>query len=344
MNRFLIAAVAAASLALTAGAQAQSWNGAEIGIQGGYAWGTSSGDVNPPTTPYKFRPGGGLGGLHAGYNWQFNRIVLGLEGDAEGGDVSKTSTVDGFGDAIHTRLDFDASVRGKLGFAFNRLLIYGTGGVAFGDVKTTYLAGGTINDGSISDIRVGWTGGAGLAYAFTPNWAANVEYRYADLGHKTINNAYVYDSNEFNYSTVRIGLTYRFAPPPPPPPEMAPMPAAAPAAAPPPPPHTFIVFFDFDRATLTAEARKTLEAAAYTFKKTGIAQVQVSGYTDAAGTQRYNLRLSQRRADAVAAYLAGLGVPRRAMLVKWFGKEHQRVPTPDGVREPQNRRVEIMMP
>ena len=152
-----------------------------------------------------------------------------------------------------------------------------------------------------------------------------------------------HDSNEFNYNAVRLILSYRFAPPPPPPPMVAPMPAAAPAPVP-APPRTFLVFFDFDKYNLTADARKVIEAAAASYKATGSARIDVSGYTDLAGTQAYNLRLSQRRADAVAGYLAKQGVPKAAMDVKWFGKEHPRVPTPDGVREPQNRRVEIVMP
>jgi outer membrane protein OmpA-like peptidoglycan-associated protein len=346
MRKLLFASAAVVlAAALSSAAQAQDWTGPEIGIQGGYGWGTSSGDVNAPLIPYSFSPSGGLGGVHAGYNWQFGQIVLGLEGDVEGGDLSKSAIVDTFGDVIHSRLDFDASVRGKLGFAFNRVLFYGTGGVEFGDVRTTYLASGVFNSGSIGGIRTGWTVGGGLAFAVTPNWELSAEYRYADLGHKDIANTFVVDSNEFSYNVIRVGLTYRFAPPPPPPPPMAaPMPAAAPAAAPPPPPRTFLVFFDFDRYNLTAEARQIIEAAADTYKKTGVARIEVSGYTDLAGTQAYNLRLSQRRADAVAAYLAHLGVPRNVMDVKWFGKEHPRVPTPDGVREPQNRRVEIVMP
>jgi outer membrane protein OmpA-like peptidoglycan-associated protein len=123
----------------------------------------------------------------------------------------------------------------------------------------------------------------------------------------------------------------------------APMPAAAPAPAP-AMARTFLVFFDFDKYNLTPDARRVIEAAAQSYKATGSARIDVSGYTDLAGTQAYNLRLSQRRADAVAAYLEKQGVPKSALDVKWFGKEHPRVPTPDGVREPQNRRVEIVMP
>jgi outer membrane protein OmpA-like peptidoglycan-associated protein len=110
------------------------------------------------------------------------------------------------------------------------------------------------------------------------------------------------------------------------------------------PPRTFLVFFDFDRYNLTPDARRVVEAAAASFKANGSARIEVSGYTDLAGTQAYNLRLSQRRADTVGHALERDGVPRGEMDVKWFGKEHPRVPTPDGVREPQNRRVEIVMP
>jgi outer membrane protein OmpA-like peptidoglycan-associated protein len=120
------------------------------------------------------------------------------------------------------------------------------------------------------------------------------------------------------------------------------MPAAAPAPMP-APPQTFLVFFDFDRYNLNEDARRVVEAAAGNYKSTGSARIEVSGYTDLAGTQAYNMRLSQRRADAVTAYLMRQGVPKNVMDVKWFGKQNPRVPTADGVREPQNRRVEIVM-
>jgi outer membrane protein OmpA-like peptidoglycan-associated protein len=344
MKRLLLAVVAGAGLMLSAGAYAQTWNGPEIGIQGGYGWGTSSGQINPGAFGYSFSPDGGMGGAHAGYNWQFGPYVLGLEGDAEGGSISDTGRVGTTAATVHSNLDFDASVRGKLGFAFNRILLYGTGGVAFGDVNTHYAFAGT-PIGSNSEVRVGWTAGGGVAYALTPNWELGAEYRYTDLGHQTTTAAGFTDSNDFTYSMVRAVLTYRFAPPPPPPPPMAaPMPAAAPAPPPPQMARTFLVFFDFDKYNLTPDARRVIEAAAQSYKANGSARLEVSGYTDLAGTQAYNLRLSQRRADAVANYLLRQGVPKTVMDVKWFGKEHPRVPTPDGVREPQNRRVEIVMP
>jgi outer membrane protein OmpA-like peptidoglycan-associated protein len=125
-------------------------------------------------------------------------------------------------------------------------------------------------------------------------------------------------------------------------------PAAAPAPPPPPPPasapqrQVFIVFFEFDKSSLTADGRRVVDAAAAAFKS-GKAGVAIAGYTDLAGTQQYNLALSKRRADTVKQALVRDGVPAAAIDEKWFGKQNPRVPTADGVREPQNRRVEITM-
>ena len=366
MRKSLFATVAVAAL-LPASAMAQAlWSGPEIGLQGGYAFDGSSGNFHcfsiggnvcegvgtDPVFHYHINPTGPVGGLHAGYNWQWGHTVVGIEGDAEFADDqgSVTNNVAGFG--VKTKMDFDASVRAKIGYAFdNSMLLYGTGGVAFGDVKTSYRVSPfpgppnpLVNAGSTQGVRVGGTIGAGLAYAITPNWSVSGEYRWTDLGDKNFNNPAfsISDKNAFSYSVVRLGITYRFAPPPPPP-MAAPMPAAAPAPAP-AMARTFLVFFDFDKYNLTPDARRVIEAAAQSYKATGSARIDVSGYTDLAGMQAYNLRLSQRRADAVAAYLEKQGVPKSALDVKWFGKEHPRVPTPDGVREPQNRRVEIVMP
>jgi outer membrane protein OmpA-like peptidoglycan-associated protein len=270
--------------------------------------------------------------------------VFGIEGDIEGAYQLKSFQDPAPKVAVDDRLYFDASLRGKAGFSFDRFLAYGTAGGALGDVSTRYSIG-PFTWLPARGIRLGWTAGGGIDYAVTNNWEVGLEYRYTDLGSHSVANAVFADTNELTYNVVRVGLTYRFAPPPPPPMmEPAPMPAAAPAMAPPPPVRTFLVFFDFDKSNLTPDARRVIEAAAASYKATGAARIDVAGYTDLAGTQAYNLRLSQRRADAVSAYLMAQGVSKRVLDVKWFGKEHPRVPTPDGVREPQNRRVEIMMP
>jgi outer membrane protein OmpA-like peptidoglycan-associated protein len=140
----------------------------------------------------------------------------------------------------------------------------------------------------------------------------------------------------YNHS-IMFGIRYAFnAAPPPPPPVVAP--AAAPAPA-----RTFLVFFDFDRADLTDRARAIIAEAAQNAQRVGTTRIEIAGHADRAGTPQYNQRLSERRAQAVAAELERRGIARSAMTVQAFGESRPLVPTADGVREPQNRRVEIVL-
>ena len=136
-----------------------------------------------------------------------------------------------------------------------------------------------------------------------------------------------------------LGVRYAFnaAPPPPPP---APAPIAAPAPA---PARTYLVFFDWDRADLTGRARQIIAEAAQASTHVALTQIEVSGFADRTGTAQYNLALSRRRADNVAAELVRLGVPKNVIAIQAFGDTHLLVPTAEGVREPQNRRVEIVL-
>jgi OOP family OmpA-OmpF porin len=144
--------------------------------------------------------------------------------------------------------------------------------------------------------------------------------------------------NEFAHQ-VMFGLRYAFgvAPPPPPP---APAPVAAPAPA---PARTYLVFFDWDRADLTDRARQIIGEAAEASRHVQYTRIEVNGYTDRSGTPQYNIRLSIRRANNVAAELVRDGVPRNAIDIHGYGETHPLVPTAPGVREPQNRRVEIIL-
>lgn len=118
-------------------------------------------------------------------------------------------------------------------------------------------------------------------------------------------------------------------------------------APPPPPPAVpcntgpFLVFFDWDRFDITAEAATTLDSMATNFPACGNAAVNISGYTDLSGSDRYNQGLSERRAEAVRQYLANKGLAAGSLAARGFGESNPRVPTEDGVREVQNRRVEI---
>ena len=117
-----------------------------------------------------------------------------------------------------------------------------------------------------------------------------------------------------------------------------------PAAPPPPPPvRNFLVFFDFDKSTLTPRAMDIVKEAARVAKSGQNAQVTCTGHTDTVGPANYNMALSLRRASTVKDALVREGVPATTIAVLGRGEESLLVPTADGVREPQNRRVEIMV-
>jgi outer membrane protein OmpA-like peptidoglycan-associated protein len=126
------------------------------------------------------------------------------------------------------------------------------------------------------------------------------------------------------------------AQPPPPPP------AAAAPPPPPPPQHNFTVFFDWDRADVTLDGRQIVEAAA-AYSKQAPGPVQVIGHTDTSGSAAFNQKLSERRAQNVATVLGQSGVPQTDLNVSGVGQNDLKVPTPDGVREAQNRRAEIIV-
>jgi OmpA-OmpF porin, OOP family len=190
--------------------------------------------------------------------------------------------------------------------------------------------------------QFGYQAIGGFRYNMTPAVALDLDYRYlatTEATFKVPNSSTKYKSG-YETHTLMASLVYRFGPPPPP--------AAVAPPAPPAPPvvtrRVFMVFFDWDKSTITPAGMQVVQQAAEAFRAGAPVQIQVTGYTDASGSAGYNQRLSERRANAVAGALARLGVPRSQMAVSGRGKNDQRVPTADGVREPQNRRVEIVFP
>jgi OOP family OmpA-OmpF porin len=181
--------------------------------------------------------------------------------------------------------------------------------------------------------------GAAFPIAPVPGLAVTTEFRFLGLAGGrpyNVDSVQIKAGNEFNYAAM-IGVRYAFgaAPPPPPP---APMAAPAPAPA-----RSYLVFFDWDKATLTPRAQQIVQEAAANSTKVAYTQIQVNGYTDTSGTPQYNQGLSIRRAQAVAAELVKDGVPKGVIAIQGFGETHLLVPTGPGVREPQNRRVEIII-
>jgi outer membrane protein OmpA-like peptidoglycan-associated protein len=228
-----------------------------------------------------------------------------------------------------------------------------------GGIGAVYLngkieeAGTTLTE--MGRTAFGYQGIGGVAYKVNDALSLKGEYRYLatvdtempnepGVGAGTAKMAY-------ESHAVLVGFIYRFGA------KAKPMPAvkaAAFAAAPapkapePPPavvqPHAFQVFFDFDKSTIRSDARKTIEQAAAIVKAQGNARIDLTGHTDTVGTAAYNMKLSIRRAEAVKKVLVELGIPAGEIGVVGKGKTDLLVQTPDGVREPKNRRVEIVLP
>jgi outer membrane protein OmpA-like peptidoglycan-associated protein len=138
-----------------------------------------------------------------------------------------------------------------------------------------------------------------------------------------------------------VGVRYAlFQPAPPAPPPPAAPPPAAPAPA---PSRTYLVFFDWDRSDLTARARQIVAEAATASTHVQTTRIEVNGYTDLSGTAAYNQKLSVRRAQSVEAELVRDGVAESEISIHGYGESNPLVPTAKGVREPQNRRVEIIL-
>ena len=222
-------------------------------------------------------------------------------------------------------------------------------GIGLGNVNTHSLRANGTSSYSISENRFAYQGIAALAYDICPNWQARVDYRYVATTDPSgsINGTSV--TGAYADHTVLVGFTYKFNPPAKP--AQAPVPVAAPAPVPPPPApivapaplKNFIVFFDFDQAAINAQAQAIIEQAAATAKKGNVVRVQLTGHTDLAGGPDYNQKLSVRRAEAVKSALVKLGVDAKEISLAGKGKSEPLVPTKDGVPQPQNRRVEILL-
>jgi outer membrane protein OmpA-like peptidoglycan-associated protein len=242
------------------------------------------------------------------------------------------------------------------GTALTPYIGVGLGGASVRFDDTGTFSGTRVDD---SDMVFAYQGIAGLAYAFAPQLKLTLDYRYfgtSDPSFATNTNVGV--DSEYRTHTVMLGLRYEFgapsrpaqpaqAAPPAPPPPAPPPPAAAPPAPPPAPARqiqrSYLVFFDFDKSDITPEANRIIVDAAANAKTGNVSRINLTGHADRAGPEKYNMALSIRRANAVRDVLVRQGVPANQISVVGKGETQPLVPTADGVREPQNRRVEIVL-
>lgn len=202
-----------------------NWTGFYLGADVGYGWGRSTGTLATAAglspVNYSLDPSGVIGGGFIGYNFQFTNVVLGVEADWQASDLNQggnfvlAAPLTTY--TIRTKVNDYGSVRGRLGLAFDRWMIFGTGGFAWGSWDTSYAFAGTppfVTAGVSS--HAGWTAGAGVEYAFAENWLARVEYRYTDLGRASFVSAATNSSdlgNRVTINDVRFGIAYKFGGP-----------------------------------------------------------------------------------------------------------------------------------
>ena len=181
-----------------------NWTGFYVGVNGGYGWGRSTWDGVD-----HFSVSGGLIGLTAGYNYQYNQIVFGIEADVDWSGVKGNTGTGICAGGCTTRNDWLSTVRGRVGFAFDRFLPYVTAGLALGDIKATTPFGFPGGTGT----NLGWTIGAGFEVALVGAVTAKLEYLFADLGSYNcgFNCGLAANGNVSLYANiVRAGFNYRF--------------------------------------------------------------------------------------------------------------------------------------
>jgi OmpA-OmpF porin, OOP family len=332
MKRALLAATL---LALPLAAQAQPIEGLYLGASGGANW-MSGGRLrlhtpsqNGPTLGTDYNTGAvALGSL----GWGFGN---GVRIEAEGGWRTNNGLNGGpneqkYGAMANVLFDMDIGspwVFPYLGGGFGSQWVrVSTTGAAATDPAFAYQA----------------MLGAAFPIPWVVGLSATTEFRYLGVAGKRklelANGATALSSDDNNFALM-AGLRYAFnvTPPPPPP---APAAAAAPAPA---PARSYLVFFDWDSAALSARARQIIAEAAQNSTRVQVTRIEVAGNADRSGSPAYNRTLSKKRAETVAGELVRLGVAKNVIDIQAFGDTKPLVPTAAGVREAQNRRVEIVL-
>jgi outer membrane immunogenic protein len=174
-----------------------NWTGFYLGVHAGAA--LVDGDYSFDGFGFSDDNTGFIGGVQAGYNWQFDNIVIGAQTDFAYTSAKLSD------DAIpaENKLEWLGSTTARIGYAFDNFLVYGKGGVAYGQSKID-----DIDFANDSQWHVGWTAGVGAEYAFTQNLTGLLEYNYVDLGSQDYFDDFV--SADLTTNVIKAGLNYKF--------------------------------------------------------------------------------------------------------------------------------------
>ncbi|HYG89931.1 MAG TPA: OmpA family protein [Azospirillum sp.] len=284
---------------------------------------------------------GWVGSLSAGYATAF-----GLRGELEGsrrwgnkvdGDNDPTAEWSGFTDSwgIMGNLLYDINT----GTAFTPYIGIGAG---MAQVDSKVAVSTLVGRNFVDDKawRFAYQGIAGVAYNLNRNLAITADYRYFATTNPKFDGPLGDVKGEYSNHSVMVGLRYTFGAP------IVPAAVAAPVApaAPAPQPQTeYLVFFDWNKADITPASDRIIGDAAAAAGSMRAVGIHVIGHTDTSGSPSYNQRLSERRAEAVRRALVARGVPAANITTEGKGETSLLVPTGDNVREPSNRRAQIMI-
>ena len=342
MKKALIAAAALVALPMASQAQSLQPGGFYIGAEGGLNWLLNNSFTATVAVPGAVASGnvngayntGWLAGGMIGYDFIGPRVEL------EGVYRNNTATL-----TIPTVAGSFGGYLNQVSIMANVLYDFNAGGMIVpyigAGAGVAFLTAGDSNGGSSNATAFAYQAIAGLGWNIDTMFRVNLEGRYYGTTTPTYNysssfggNAYTVNSAMPNQNfSLMASIQLKFG--------------DAPAAAPPPPPvvapPSFMVFFDWDRSNLSAQALNTIKQAAQAYKTKGNARITATGHTDTSGPEAYNMALSLRRANTVKDALVREGVPATAIAVIGRGEAGLLVKTADGVREPQNRRVEIVI-
>ena len=217
MRKIIVALLAATTLGVGAAAAADlpakarmyspapvfSWTGFYVGVNAGYGWASTS--ISGVAGSSNLN--GFLGGAQIGYNWQgASPLVLGIEADFQGTGQSRTDTA--LGITVDQKLPWFGTVRGRIGYAFDRTMIYATGGLAYANYNMTVSGFGLSASDNAS--KAGWTVGGGVEWMFMPKWSTKLEYLYIDTGNTSVTLFGTPFTGRARDNIVRVGLNYHF--------------------------------------------------------------------------------------------------------------------------------------